>query len=435
MGSAPTSVAASRERSPLPVRAGTRATPAAPMRLRTTLRQRVAEFFEGTPGWLRVVVLLVCAGQLLLGLAAAWTMRASEQALSRAADDSAQVVLAQTITADLLRADAAATSAFLVAGAERPQQRADYEAAMRAVSDGVARAAAAQPADGPALAQLNTVVVDYGQLVGLARADNRMALVVGAAYQRQASALLRSQALPILEAVVTANQARVEAEFGWPAKQAAILALAGCLALAVSGWAWVTLALRTRRRHNIGLVVATGLAAVTLAGGLGALAQTSVAVTEARGHYRAHSALAHALAETYDARSNESLTLIERGSGWEYERAWTLAVQTAGDALAEAGVEASTLTDYQSWHREVRVLDDGGRWDDAVVMATDPTQRPFPALISELKDLVTDPDLGLTPIQNSRVVLSWAGWLLPALCLLAVLATTRGLAPRLAEYR
>jgi hypothetical protein len=426
-------VVAPRERSALPVRPGATTLPGPPNRPGGATG-RLAEFFEATPGRLRTVALLVCAAHLVLAVAAAWTMRAGEQALSRARQDSAQVVLAQTITADLLRADAAATSAFLVAGTERPEQRAEYQAAMRAVSDGVARAAAAQPMDGKALAQLNTVVVDYGQLVGQARADNRMALVVGAAYQRQASALLRSRALPILQAVVTANQARAEAEFDWPARQSVILALVGCLTLAVSGWAWVTVALLTRRRLNIGLVAAGGLCVLTLAAGLGALAQSSWAVAEARDHYRVNSALALALAQTYNARSYESLTLIERGSGWDYERAWTVAVQTTHDALAEAGADRTALTGYQSWHRQVRALDDDGQWNDAVAMATDPSEQPFSVLVTQLRELGTD-DAGLNPVDHSRIVLTWAGWLLPGLCLLAVPATTRGLAPRLAEYQ
>src|SRR6478735_10107937 len=163
---------------------------------------------HGTPGRMRLFGLLGVIAAVLLGAVSANALLASQAAVERAANNSAQVVRAQSIHVDLLRADAVATNAFLVGGLESPESRASYEGAMGRVAAGIAEAAAAQPADGHALGVLSQRVQTYAALVEQARSNNRLGLPVGAQYLTQASAGLRSDAIPIVTQVVQTNEDR-----------------------------------------------------------------------------------------------------------------------------------------------------------------------------------------------------------------------------------
>src|SRR4051794_11947031 len=144
-----------------PPRAGT---PAAPRS-----RSVVGSALEGTPGRMRLLAFVAAVVAAAFGLVGAMSLWSSAGALERADHNTAQVVRIQTIYADLVRADAAATSSFLVGGIENPAQRADYDASMDRVAQGIAAAAEAQPADGDALGTLNGAVQDYAATVEEAR--------------------------------------------------------------------------------------------------------------------------------------------------------------------------------------------------------------------------------------------------------------------------
>src|SRR6478672_5699893 len=119
-----------------------------------TARSIADRLLHGTPGRMRLFGLLGVIAAVLLGAVSANALVASQAAVERAANNTAQVVRVQSIHVDLLRADAVATNAFLVGGRESPESRAKYEEAMGRVASGLARAAAAQPADGTALGVL-----------------------------------------------------------------------------------------------------------------------------------------------------------------------------------------------------------------------------------------------------------------------------------------
>ena len=73
-----------------------------------------------------------------------------------------------------------------------------------------------------------------------------------------------------------------------------------------------------------------------------------------------------------DAKANESLRLIARGSGQAFEDAWVAAAAIVDQALLEPslnGLQGSWAT-YKSQHQEIVDLDNGGDWDAAVVAAT-----------------------------------------------------------------
>ena len=327
---------------------------------------------HGTPGRMRLFGLLGVIAAVLLGAVSANALVASQAAVERAANNTAQVVRVQSIHVDLLRADALATNAFLVGGLESPESRATYEAAMGRVASGLAQAAAAQPADGKALGVLAQRVQTYAALVEQARANTRVGLPVGAQYLTQASAGLRSDAIPIVDQVVQANEERSSKEFDRSDSRLQLLvgvvALAGLVALAV----W--LARRTHRYLNPSLTGAIALLLVALfvaASQIGGIASATSQVSA--GSYQRAVALADVTTAANDARANESLTLIRRGSGAANEKAWKADSKTVGDTLAgvqDSGDLQQQWKAYADAHTKVRSLDDGGRWDDAVKLST-----------------------------------------------------------------
>jgi hypothetical protein len=334
-------------------------------------RAILQRLLQGTPGRMRLLALLSVLAALAIGAVSANALLASRAAAERAANNTAQVVRVQSLHVDLLRADALATNAFLSGGLESADQRARYDAAISAAATGIAAAAAAQPADGRALGALADQIRAYTALVEQARANNRLGQPVGAQYLKQASAGLRSDAIPIIQAITTANEGRAQAEFDRSDSTAQLLIGVACILALVGIALW--LARRTHRYLNGPLTAAVALLAAVLivsALAIGAIAQTTTAV--ARGEYAAAVALADVSTAANDARANESLTLIARGSGAPLEKAWVAddqAVRAELSAADRAPLRGAWQL-YAATHKQVRTLDDGGSWDQAVALAT-----------------------------------------------------------------
>src|SRR4029450_3837649 len=130
----------------------------------------------------------------------------------------------------------------------------------------IAEAAQAQSADGAALAALNQQVLSYAGAIEQARANNRQGLPVGAQYLRNASAQLRSEALPILDNLVNANAARAADEMKAGAGYVVfVLALLG-LGAVIAAQIW--LARRFKRKINVGMLASSVVLFVLAVGSL-----------------------------------------------------------------------------------------------------------------------------------------------------------------------
>ena len=420
---------------------------AAPQGRLASARASLRRGLEGTPGRLRVLALVTAGVAVLFGLAAGQAFNAADGALARAEANTAQLVRIQALHTNLVRADANATNAFLVGGLEPASTRTAYETSVSQAAQLIAQAARAQPADGRALAALNDQLLTYTGLVEQARANNRQALPLGAQYQRNASAGLRADALPIVDALVTANDHRVRVELDNAARAADWL-LAGLLTLAVLVVGMVWLARRTHRYLNLPLVTATGAVLLTFVVGALALGAVRSQVADVRdGPYAATLATARARIAAFDAKSNESLTLIARGSGGAFESAWkasSAAVQAQSRAAAAHASQASGLA--QAWapyvrtHAAIRAADDGGQWDTAVALATGSGAASANAAFDTfdrtsagaLTAVVKATDDGLSTQRPWLPVAGLAGLLIG---LLAALSAWWGVSKRLEEYR
>ncbi|MFC6340878.1 hypothetical protein ACFP8W_02720 [Nocardioides hankookensis] len=327
---------------------------------------------EDTPRLLnrwQLVAVLAC---LLFAALTAGLQVLSWQANRAAADNTEQLVRVQNIQSTLFRADALATTAFLTGGLEPAEQRAAYDDAIETVTRQIAEAAEAQPADREALAELSTAVTDYNATIAQARANNRQGFPVGAEYLRTASTGLRDtsvegSAIPIAQALVAANAERAEDELG--AQHPFLILLPGLVALALLFWVNRQLAQRFRRRINLGIAAAAiTVAALTLVGFVVAAVQASGNADLRDGDYSTSFHESTARTAANDAKANESLRLISRGSGQVYEDRWDTA---AGVVEDNASRQTRPLwDDYATVHQQIVDLDQKGQYDAAVQLST-----------------------------------------------------------------
>ncbi|MFG1818009.1 hypothetical protein ACGFIF_29900 [Kribbella sp. NPDC049174] len=407
-------------------------------------RGPIAQWFDGTPGRMRAFLILAAAMSVVFGLAAAQGFRQADGALSRAEANAAQLVRIQAIHTNLVSANADATNAFLVGGLEPPAQREHFVESLNEAARLIADAATAQPADKDALGALNQTLLTYGGLIEQARANNRQGLPIGSQYLRDANAVLQDDSLPLVKALVQANEERVDTEFDGIGQANIWVLVGGLLTLVVFGVTLRWLARRTHRYVNVPIAAGAVLVLLTTVIGGFALANASSNADETRsGSYDRTLALSRARIAAYDARSNESLTLIARGSGDAFDKAYNASAAVVAEQLGklnDAGLR-SQWNDYNDVHKSVRSHDTKGEWDAAVALAVGKTPDANSVLAftefddsssSRLKTTSSDVSTALTNARNGLPPIGWLG--LP-IGIAAALLVAWGMSQRLEEYR
>ena len=413
--------------------------PAGASRARRALRR--------TPGRLRLVLGLCVLAALALGVLGFQAGAVQSRALAAASEDSAQLVGVQEVRNALVAADATATGSFLVGGLEPADQRARYDDLVDQAANRLATLSGSNEADAELLGQVSADLTVYTGLVEQARANNRQGFPVGSAYLDQASTILREQMLPALDEVVLDDADRVAADFSGVRNALWVLA-GGLVALAVLVVSQVWLARRTHRVLNVGLAVATAVVLVVGIVSTVLLAQAGSRANDVRnGPYAATLAASQAYSLANDAKSREAFTLIKRGSGQAYEEAFVAATDDAAARLATAESEGildgSTAQALDAWverHAEIRALDDGGQWDEAVALATatdaESPNAAFDAFSASARDdIETNAAATSDRLDAAAGTATVAGWLLLAAGLVAALLAWRGVTARLEEYR
>lgn len=320
-----------------------------------------------TPALLNRWQLIGMTVAVVFGILSAFVQFLGWQADGRAAADTEQLVRVQKIQSSLLSADALATNAFLVGGLEDPDQRREYDARINEVLEGIAAAADAQPADQAALIAVNQQVELYTTYIANARSNNRQGFPVGAAYQSLASDQLRNSTLPVLKELVDANNER--ARDAMNGQHPFWLLGLGVAALLGLWWLNRELANAFRRRINRGIAFAGAIVAVvTVVTTAGAFIRDNSNDSLREGQFADAVASAKALTAANDAKANESLRLIKRGSGAANEEKW-------GEAAAVVADNAPSrfLTEWERYtdqHRTIVDRDESNKWDEAVTLAT-----------------------------------------------------------------
>lgn len=407
---------------------------------------------SGTPGRMRLaqlglsLLLVITAVVLNRGVAA------RADAIATAGDEAAPVLLAaQEMKSALADANAAAANNFLAGGIEQIDQRERYEAGIAAASTQLNVAAGQATASaGPALQTVATGLPRYTGLVESARANNRQLAPVGAAYLRQANALLQGELVPAIEALRDEGDSRLRAAGGdasggvsWGV--VALLVVSGLALL----WVLRFLRLATRRVVNVGVAVALALVGVTLLWTLFAVGRSAADMADARTDgYEPLGTLSEVRALAFTAKGDEARALINRGSGAaDYQRV-ELAALTVEELLNRLeGISASTAgsirpawNDWIAVHREIASNDAQGLYDDAVALATAPldergTNSIFLTLDQRLGEAITSARGRFeASTEGADDALGALGVVGPILLLLAAAAVVWGIQQRVREY-
>ncbi|WP_203903319.1 hypothetical protein [Virgisporangium aliadipatigenens] len=351
-----------------------------------------------TPGQLFLALVAVAAMVLLSGIVVAVAAgQRSTLADEVATEDGPAADRALRLYRALSDADATVAAAFLATGVEPPALRTRYDDDI-ATASAALRRAAADGGGGPQVEVLTAQLPVYTGLVEKARAYQRQQLPLGAAYLREASGLMRDTLLP---AAFELSRER-RAELGADRSAAGATQEWGLIVLVVTLGLLLfvqrRLFRRTNRVFNRGLVAAT--LAVLLTGGLlvgGDIAASGdLSASHARGSFPG-SVLAQAQVVALQARADEALALVARGSGQEFEKDYNsrmaelvgedgksgllgraAPVLAAADrSSADGRVLADAARAARDWweaHRRMRAAEDEGDYAQAVRLAvgTDP---------------------------------------------------------------
>jgi hypothetical protein len=216
---------------------------------------------------------------------------------------------------------------------------------------------------------------------------------------------------------------------------------------------------RTNRLINVGLLVATCAVIVGLIWGTVALWIESARVANGHDHGTSQvEIVVQARITALTLRANETLTLVARGDGGEYEAEFQeLAGQLTGDGDSNLLVRAQALAETQEarnvleqarmnaadWleaHGRVRQLDDGGSYQDAVSLAIGDDPEGAATMFNRLDDnLLQALNHGREEfVDETSAASRMLTGLVPGVALLALLAAvgvTMGIRDRLQEYR
>jgi len=413
-----------------------------------------------TPARLRLLLAVTIAASLLWGAAAAWTASQRTSAAGNVVAATEPLSYdAQQIYQSLSDADATQAAAFLALsepGAGRSRYLADIARAETYLE--AATAAAGNQGLGSELTVLSTEIPVYTGLVETARADNQQGLAVGAAFQGEASHLMRTTLLPAADLLYQQENARL-ATADQQATGLPILAIIVALAVGYvlfRAQRWV--AKRTHRVLNYGLVAASVVGLVSLAWLLAGVTVARVQLLDARDHGSGPvQALAKADIAALRAHADESLTLINR-SGDDSNQAdflrvekqlgpgpGTLLTEAADAARGSPGARAASAAAaaapaWYATHRRVRALDDGGNYNAAVQLAIGSGPASSSTMFRRVDTRLTsaigaDQAAFRSAAASGQDALAGldAGMIVAALIMAAACAW--GLLSRLAEYR
>ncbi|MGW6442397.1 hypothetical protein [Lentzea sp. NPDC055074] len=406
---------------------------------RQALVRRVTGLARSTPGRLGLIVVVLVVASLASGWLSTWSVNRQERALEDLATRSEPLAhAAQEVYRALQDADATAASAFLSGGLEPSELRQRYEADIAQAQAALSVATASSP---DLTATLSAQLPVYTGLIETARSNNRQGFPVGAAYLREASGLMRTQLLPAAQELYRAETdrvARAQDEASFPVVPV-LVALAFVIGLVLIQR---YLTRKTNRLLNVGLLVATGAAVLSL------LWVTTVSVlvmndvADSRTASEKVDVLAQARIATLTARGEETLTLVARGAGQSYEKNFVEVSARLEGLLNQAkaledteAVEQATrhFRQWQEVHQRIREADDAGQYNDAVALIGNPyfdsLDQALVRAIGQARQDFSD------EVAVARA--SLAGTVVGVLVLAAISAagSTTGLWQRLKEYR
>ena len=424
---------------------------------------------DTTPARLRLLLAVLVILSLTWGVVAALTANQHASAAASVVAVSEPLSLdAEQIYQGLSDADATAANAFLAGGLDPARQRynADItqaavriEAASALVGSSAARTQmpgpqAAQASDGSAigddLTTLSAELPVYADEAGTARADNRLGLPLGAAYLREASALMRGTLLPAASDIYARESRRLTSSSaqatGLPLIVVAVLIGLGVGYLLYRSSRWLTR--HTHRVVNYGLLLAAVAGAVSLVwlGGAFVVGRADLLHAQQYGSGPAE-AFARADVAALQAHADESLTLVDNSGDDSYQQDFLAQKKLLGPgpgtllaAVQASAAGASIPADAQAWyqaHQELRALDNGGNHAAALQSALSGQAAAKFALLSGAlsRGINADQAVFATRARQGRDAFTALAAGMVVAALLMTVGCAWGLSRRLAEYR
>jgi hypothetical protein len=401
-------------------------------------------FARTTPGVVGIIAIAVAAACVIAGLVCGAQLNGriagSHAVLGRS---EPLAYSAQNLYAALSAADAAAASAYLSGGIETAANQTRYRGALAAAASALADATAgATNVDTrAAMADISAQLAAYTGLVESARANNRQGFAIGSGYLREASSLMRTALLPGAERIYARNLATVDKDqraVGSTPMVALVLLVVVLVVISVGS---VILTRRTNRQFNIGLVVAAAVVLVVIGWIVVATRLAASAIEDSRTEGTARfEQLARARILAQQARTDETLQLIERGDITAGEKSFTGHIDDLRTLLGtEPSAAADGVAKWTESHRKQGEIYLSGDYLGAVAQAigTDPggSAAQFDAVESSLRNEIERTRATLRDrVSAAGAWLAWSPTGTLVLMVVAAAAAVVGLWPRLKEF-
>jgi len=401
----------------------------------------VGERLRTTPGRLVLTAIVVVAGVVVFGIVATGAEQSRERAV-RAARTATEPQLIHAVNLYTALSDANATVATGLLGAgglEPPAARARYFHDLRVATDALtaltrgADTAGARAAVGTITDQLPV----YTAYVEAARANSRQGFPIGAAYLRQAAALMTTTMLPAAEHLYAAQAFRLRDNYRTGTSTSPLVALAVAIALALIpllfAQRYVTRA--SRRIFNLPMLIATvALAGVSVWALVGMTsAQNDLATAQRRGSDPVES-LSAANVLLSRAQGDLSLTLVNRGNDTTDPKDFEVVKRVLETGNLAPGV-APGLASYWAAADRLQRIEGLGQLGTAIDRAPGVaaiSQR----LSSRLTDQIDAAQVRFTrSATDATSALTGLGLAIPLISVLAAVLAVLGLRQRINEYR
>lgn len=394
-----------------------------------------------TPGRLVLTSVLVVLGAAVFGLVATGAEQSRERAL-RAARTDTEPLLAHALTLYTALSDANATVAtgLLAGGLEPRSSRVRYLTDLRQATGALTALTRGMGTSGTTPAALRTIadqLPSYSGLVETARANNRQNFPIGAAYLRQAAALMTGTMLPAADSLYAAEARRLNGNYATATATASVVALAvaGAVALLLLLLAQRYVMRVSRRILNVLMLVATvALAAVSVWAVVGMISEQNALATAQRHGSDSVEMLSAANVLLSRAQGDLSLTLVNRGTDVTDPGDFTAAMRVLTHSDLANRFRAG-FTSYDAAARAVQNLEAGGGLESAIA------QSPKVASMAhELSGRLT----GQIAAAQSRFTrsageaasaLDGLALAIPLITVLAAVLALLGLRQRINEYR
>ncbi len=412
-------------------------------------------FWITTPGRILISGVVLIALVALSAFATATTIDRRQQALTTVLNHTEPLAFAAgQLYTTLSVADAAAATAF-IAGAEPQGVRQRYEQAITNAAVALTQASGglSDPSLQELLSRINARLVAYTGLVETARTNNRAGNPVGSSYLSEASSLMQQQILPDAKRLYDETSARVDAQTtaSTDIPTLGILVVLATLLFGAYSNRW--LARKTQRRLNFGFV-AGGAAVLIMLVWVGTVLAISTTDSRSAKGTAAESlkTVTNLAILAQQARADETLALIRRGDEDVRKQSYYQRIETMHQLLneylnREDAIDKSDLQNADQLLSQWRQADERinsyiavGNYQAATQVALgtgeEDSTPAFDRLEESLNNAIEESRRQLRDdIVNARAVLAGATVGAVMLSVVAALAVTVGLWPRMSEYR